>query len=76
MDHYDEESNELLQETIDRGYIEEGSAANGVARQCFDQGYDSLTDKQKAVYDLQVVPHLTKIVTERETEMRMRGMPD
>lgn len=46
------------------------------SKQAIEQGYESLSVKQKAVYDLQVVPQLTKIVTEREVQNRMRGMPD
>lgn len=32
MDYHDEESYELLQEAIDRGYIDEKSAAHGVTK--------------------------------------------
>ena len=73
---YDFESHELLQDAVDEGLIDEGSASHGVAKQCIDKGYDSLSDKQKAVYDLQVVPHLKKIVERRDVEDRMRGMPE
>jgi hypothetical protein len=73
---YDYESHELLQDAVDEGMIDEKSAACGVAKQCFDQGYDSLRPAQKAVYDLQVLPHLKKIAERREIEDRMRGMPD
>lgn len=73
---YDFESHELLQEAVDEGVIEEKSTAHGVALACIDQGYSALSEKQKAVYDLQVVPHLTKIVERREVHDRMRGMPD
>lgn len=73
---YDYEAHDLLQEAIDDGSIEEGSAAHGVALQSFDRGYDSLTDLQKAVFDRHVVPHLQKIGDQREVQARMRGMPD
>lgn len=73
---YDFESHELLQEAIDRGYIEENSDAHGVAKQCIGRGYDTLSEKQKGVYTHQVLPHLKKIVTDREIQDRMRVMPD
>lgn len=73
---YDFESHELLQEAVDDGLIEEKSSAHGVALACIDQGYDALSEKQKAVYDLHVAPHLKKIVERREIQDRVRGMPD
>lgn len=73
---YDFEAHELLQSAVDEGLIEDDSIAHGVAKQCIDQGYDSLSAKQKAVYDNQVVPHLTKLVERREVEDRISGMPD
>lgn len=73
---YNYESHELLQDAVDEGMIDEKSAACGVAKQCIDQGYDSLSPAQRAVYDLQVVPHLKKIAERQEIEDRMRGMPD
>jgi hypothetical protein len=73
---YDFESHELLQDAVDEGFIDENSTAHGIAKLCIDQGYDSLSDKQKAVYDLQVLPHLKKIGKRREIEDRLRGMPD
>lgn len=73
---YDFESHELLQQAIDEGMIDENSPACGVAKQCFDSGYNSLSPAQKATYDNHVVPHLTTIVKRREVQDRMRGMPD
>lgn len=73
---YDYESHELLQDAVDEGMIEEGSAANGVAKQCIDSGYESLSPAQKATYDRHVKPQLEKLVERREVDERMRGMPD
>lgn len=73
---YDNESHDLLQAAVDEGYIEEKSTAHGIALKCIDEGYEALSAKQKAVYDLQVLPHLKEIVGRREVEERMRGMPD
>lgn len=73
---FDYEAHELLQEAIDKGMIEEKTAAHGVALQCIEDGYDSLSPKQKAVYDLQVQPHLAKLGEQREVAQRIQGMPD
>lgn len=76
MDDYNYELHAMLQEAVDDGLIEESSAAHGVALQCIDDGYASLTPKQRAVYDLHVQPHLAKLDQEREVEQRIQGMPD
>jgi hypothetical protein len=73
---YDQESHELLQDAVDEGMIEEGAAAHGVAKQCIDSGYESLTPAQKATYDIHVTPHLQTLVERREVAERIRGMPD
>lgn len=72
----DYESHELLQDAVDEGLIEEGAAAHGVAKQCFDSGYESLSPAQKATYNRHVTPHLKTLVKRREVAERMRGMPD
>jgi hypothetical protein len=56
--------------------IEEGSAAHGVAKQCIDSGYESLTPAQKATYDRHVTPYLQTLVERREVAERIRSMPD
>jgi len=76
MDHYDYEGHELLQEAVDSGMIEEKTAAHGVALQCIDSGYDSLSPAQKSVYNLHVVPHLVKLEEQREIDRRISGMPE
>ena len=73
---YDQESHELLQDAVDEGMIGEGSAAHGVAKQCIDSGYESLTPAQKATYDRHVTPYLQTLVERREAAERIRGMPD
>jgi hypothetical protein len=73
---YDYESHELLQDAVDKGMIEEGSAAHGVAKQCIDKGYASLSPAQKATYDRHVAPHLETLAERRDVAERMRGMPD
>lgn len=51
---YDPETadNELtIEELVVAGYIEEESKEHGVARQWANTGYDSLTSKQRVVFD-------------------------
>lgn len=73
---YDHELNELLQEAVDASLIENNSKAYGIARQCIDQGYDSLSDKQKWVYDHEVIPHFEKIQIQQDVNSRIQGMLD
>lgn len=72
---YDYESHELLQDAVDKGMIEEGSAAHGVAKQCIDRGYESLSPAQKSTYERHVAPHLKTLAKRREVDVQTRGMP-
>ena len=67
---------ELLQEAVDGGYVEEGSAAHGIAKQSNDRGRDSLSPIQKAIYRGKVLPHLKSLQAKKDVAERMRGMPD
>lgn len=73
---YDYELYEMLQEAVDEGSIEVGTPAYGVALQLIESGHDSLTDKQKWVYENHVVPHFKKIDQHRIIDARKSGMPD
>lgn len=70
------EADELLQHIANGGYIEEGSKEHGIARQCNDLGYDSLSPAQAAVYNRGVLPHLAKLQAKKDVEETKRGMPD
>jgi enoyl-[acyl-carrier-protein] reductase (NADH) len=76
MDDSNYDADELLQEAVDGGYVDEHSAAYGIARQCNDRGYETLSATQKTIYDRQVLPHLATLQTKRDVEERKRGMPD
>lgn len=58
INDFDYELFEMVEELVDEGELEKGSAPYGVALQVVDFGYDSLTDKQKHVYDHHVLPLL------------------
>ena len=76
MDFSDYELREMLDETVEGGSIEVGTAAHGVALLCLDQGYSVLTEKQRSVFNDHVRPHLAKIAARREIEARRSGWPD
>lgn len=67
-DHVDFELHDTISDAVDEGYIEEGTSAFGVAQQVIHSGYDSLTDKQKWVYDNHVEPALKRLFKQREAE--------
>ena len=51
INRYDEEGfAEFLQELLDSGSIDDGKEI-GITKQVIDKGYDSLSDKQKWVFD-------------------------
>lgn len=47
-------------ELADMGLFDRESASFGVALQCLEEGYESLSDKQKHVFDKYVAPILGK----------------
>jgi hypothetical protein len=76
MDFSDYEINEMLEQLVDSGCLAEGSAAHGVALQAFDKGYESLSDRQKAVFDRRVAPHIAHLAGKREVEDRRARWPE
>ena len=60
-DHIDFELSDSLQELIDDGYLEEGTAAYGIARLVADAGAGILSPKQQRVYDRHVIPALVQM---------------
>lgn len=73
---YDHDLQEVVQEAVDAGLINEKSAGHGVAQQCIHNGYDSLTDAQKFAFDKHVAPYLEKLSEQREVQRRIKGMHD
>jgi hypothetical protein len=57
---YDVELYEAIKDLTDEGHLVEGTPAHGIAQQVIHMGYDTLTPKQRAVYDAIVVPALEK----------------
>jgi hypothetical protein len=65
-DHIDFELHDLIEDLVDEGYIEKGTASYGVAQQVIHSGYDSLSPKQRYVYDT--------IVLERPPSSALKGV--
>ncbi|MEL7641526.1 MAG: hypothetical protein AAGU21_17975 [Solidesulfovibrio sp.] len=66
-DHIDWDLHYAITDLVDEGYIEDKSPAYGVAQQVIHSGYDSLSQKQRILYDSVVVPALS----ERGEEIKM-----
>jgi hypothetical protein len=70
-DHVDFELHDLIEDAVDAGWLEEGTAAYGVAQKVIHDGYDSLSPKQRHVYDTYVVTALEKRQEELEVQRIM-----
>jgi hypothetical protein len=70
-DHIDFELHDAIEDLLDEGYLEEGTPAYGIAQQVIHSGYESLTAKQRYVYDHVVIPALEKRGGELETRRIM-----
>lgn len=75
-DHIDWELLELIRDLVDEGEIEEGTPAYGVAQQVIHSGYESLSAKQRAVYDLNVLPALERRAEELRAIQVANSAPD
>ena len=66
VNDYDEELHMAVEELVDSGELEEGSPAYGVAQQVIHTGYESLSPKQRALYDAVVAPALERLGEKNE----------
>lgn len=55
---------DAIQDLLDENLIEEKSPEHGIALRVIDLGYDSLSPKQRTLYNAVVVPALEKRVEE------------
>jgi hypothetical protein len=69
-DHVDFELYEMISDAVDEGYIEEATPEYGVAQQVIHQGYDSLTDRQKWVYDNRILSALKRFQGMQDAQRR------
>lgn len=76
VNDYDEELYLAIEDLVDSGNLEEGTPAYGVAQQVIHNGYDSLTSKQRALYDGIVVPALRRLEEENEVTRIRNSNPE
>lgn len=75
-DHIDMDLNYAITDLVDEGYIEDKSPAYGVAQQVIHSGYDSLSQKQRILYDSIVIPALSKRGEELKMIHMINSVPD
>jgi hypothetical protein len=67
-DHVDMELYEMVSDAVDEGHLDEESAAYGIAQRVIHEGYKSLSEKQKWVYDNKVLPALQGLQNDGDVE--------
>ncbi|MGE6221077.1 hypothetical protein ACQKCH_14715 [Nubsella zeaxanthinifaciens] len=75
-DHIDFELDEAITDLIEENLLEENSDAHGVSRQVIHSGYNSLSPKQKTLYDNVVVPALEARAIELRVNEILGSNPD
>ena len=75
-DHIDFELNDLIEDLVSELMLERGTPAFGIAQQVIHQGYDSLTPKQRAVYESVITPALRKMGEQRRIDEIINSNPD
>jgi hypothetical protein len=76
VNDYDEELYLAIEDLVASLELEKGSPAYGVAQQVIHSGYDSLSQKQRALYDAVVVPALRRQEAENEKNRILNSNPD
>jgi hypothetical protein len=75
-DHIDFNLYEAIQDLVNEAILEKGSPAHGVAQQVVHSGYESLSPKQRILYDAVVKPALEKRGQELEIRRVVNSNPD
>jgi hypothetical protein len=75
-DHIDFDLHEAIQDLVDEGHLEEGTPAYGIAQQLITQGWESLSERQRAVYAKHVVPLLKKRGEELRIQQIINSNPE
>lgn len=75
-DHIDFELHDAIQDLVDEGLLEEGTPAYGIAQQVITQGWNSLSDRQRWVYEKHVEPLLKKRGKELRIQEIINSNPD
>lgn len=75
-DHIDFELHDLVEDLVSELMLKRGTPAFGVAQQVIHQGYDSLTSKQRFVYDSVVAPLLKRLGEQHRINEIINSNPD
>ena len=62
---YDFDLDQAIQDLLDENVLEQKSPAYGIAQQVIHSGYNSLSPKQREIYDLVII----KALKEREKDV-------
>ena len=65
----------LIDDLVGTGDLEEGTKEYGIAQQVVDQGYESLSSKQRYIYDKHVAPLLQERGEEQYWAARAASAP-
>ena len=60
VNDYDEQLYDAIEDLLAEGELEKGTPAYGIAQQVIHNGYESLTPKQRTLYDAVVIPALER----------------
>ncbi|MFV3292290.1 hypothetical protein ACNFBR_26615 [Pseudomonas sp. NY11955] len=71
-DHIDWDMNDAIQDLVDEGLLVEGTPGYGIAQQVIHSGYDSLSEKQKHVFDR----HVGNTLAKRQKALEVRRVID
>lgn len=66
VNDFDEVLNAAIEDLVDEQLLEVGTPAYGIAQQVITRGYNSLSPKQRTLYDAVVLP----LLQERYNELR------
>ncbi|KAA5842540.1 MULTISPECIES: hypothetical protein [Pseudomonas] len=75
-DHGNEELRLAYDDLVDEGLIDPASDEAGVARQVIDQGFDSMSPRQKHIYESRFEPVLVRRAKQLEVQRIIDSNPD
>jgi len=76
VNDFDQELHDEIEELVGTSQLDRESAAYGIAQQVIQDGYGSLTEKQREVYDSVIVPALEALREERERNRILLSNPE
>jgi len=75
-DHIDFDLYHAVEQLIEEGDIQPDAPAYGIAQQVIHQGYDSLSDRQRFLYERDISPALIKRAKQNRINEIMNSAPD